>query len=57
MVGAAVGVTHDTIDRVRRLVEEEVDVIAIDTAHGHSKGVVEELKKVKAEPFRIFRSL
>lgn len=49
MVGAAVGVTADTINRVRRLVQEEVDVIAIDTAHGHSRGVVEELKKVKAE--------
>ncbi|MEY2923561.1 MAG: dehydrogenase [Bacteroidota bacterium] len=49
MVGAAVGVTADTLDRVTRLVEEEVDVIAIDTAHGHSKGVVLELKKVKAK--------
>ncbi|MBR9859901.1 IMP dehydrogenase [bacterium] len=47
MVGAAVGVTHDTMQRVHRLVEEEVDVIAIDTAHGHSRGVVQELKKVK----------
>ena len=49
MVGAAVGVTEDTLDRVRSLVAEEVDVIAIDTAHGHSRGVVDELKKVKAE--------
>ena len=49
MVGAAVGVTPDTINRVRSLVEEEVDVIAIDTAHGHSKFVVAELKKVKSE--------
>lgn len=49
MVGAAVGVTADTLDRVRRLAQEEVDVIAIDTAHGHSAGVVQELKKVKAE--------
>lgn len=49
MVGAAVGVTADTLERVTRLVEEEVDVIAIDTAHGHSKGVVTELKKVKAK--------
>jgi IMP dehydrogenase len=47
MVGAAVGVTSDTMKRIARLVEEEVDVIAIDTAHGHSRGVVEELKKVK----------
>ncbi len=49
MVGAAVGVTADTLERVTRLVEEDVDVIAIDTAHGHSKGVVDELKKVKAK--------
>lgn len=49
MVGAAVGVTADTLERVSRLVDEEVDVIAIDTAHGHSKGVVDELKKVKSK--------
>ena len=49
MVGAAVGVTADTMERVSALVEQDVDVIAIDTAHGHSKGVVDELKKVKAK--------
>lgn len=49
MVGAAVGVTSDTLERVTALVGEDVDVIAIDTAHGHSKGVVDELKKVKAK--------
>ena len=49
MVGAAVGVTADTMERVLALVEQDVDVIAIDTAHGHSKGVVDELKKVKAK--------
>jgi IMP dehydrogenase len=49
MVGAAVGVTSDTLERVTALVDEDVDVIAIDTAHGHSKGVVDELKKVKAK--------
>ena len=49
MVGAAVGVTTDTLERVTALVEQDVDVIAIDTAHGHSKGVVDELKKVKAK--------
>lgn len=49
MVGAAVGVTPDTLERVTQLVAEDVDVIAIDTAHGHSRGVVEELKKVKAK--------
>jgi len=49
MVGAAVGVTADTMERVLALVEQDVDVIAIDTAHGHSKGVVDELKKVKVK--------
>lgn len=46
-VGAAVGVTADTMDRVKALVNAGVDVIAIDTAHGHSKGVIDMLKKVK----------
>jgi IMP dehydrogenase len=48
LVGAAVGVTFDTIDRVQALVNAGVDVIAIDTAHGHSKGVIDKLKEVKA---------
>lgn len=47
-VAAGVGVTHDTMERVAALVEAEVDAIVIDTAHGHSKGVVEMLKKVKS---------
>lgn len=48
-VGAAVGVTPDTMDRVDALVKAGVDVIAIDTAHGHSKGVIDKLKEVKAK--------
>ncbi len=48
-VGAAVGVTFDTPDRVRALTQNGVDVVAIDTAHGHSKGVIEMLKKIKKE--------
>ena len=48
-VGAAVGVTADTLDRVRALEQNGVDVIVIDTAHGHSKGVIEMLKKIKKE--------
>ncbi len=48
LVGAAVGITSDTIDRVTALAEVEVDVITLDTAHGHSKGVAEELKKIKS---------
>lgn len=47
-IGAAVGVTHDTMERVAALVKAGVDVIAIDTAHGHSKGVINQLKAVKA---------
>ncbi len=46
-VAAAVGVTADIIDRVDALVKAGVDAIVIDTAHGHSKGVIETLKKVK----------
>ncbi|KKQ47088.1 MAG: Inosine-5'-monophosphate dehydrogenase, partial [Candidatus Yanofskybacteria bacterium GW2011_GWC2_37_9] len=48
-VGAAVGVTADTLDRVKALEQNGVDVIVIDTAHGHSKGVIEMLKKIKKE--------
>ncbi|MFM8595571.1 MAG: IMP dehydrogenase [Flavobacteriales bacterium] len=47
-VAAAVGVTYDTLDRVKALVEAGVDAIVIDTAHGHTKGVVDQLKAVKA---------
>ena len=46
-VAAGVGVTYDTLERVDALVKAGVDAIVIDTAHGHSKGVVEMLKKVK----------
>ncbi len=48
-VGAAVGVTPDTLERVEALVKAGVDVIAIDTAHGHSKGVIEMVKSVKSK--------
>ncbi|RAK66883.1 IMP dehydrogenase [Hymenobacter edaphi] len=48
-VGAAVGVTPDTLDRVKALVEAGVDVISIDTAHGHSKGVIDMVSRVKKE--------
>ncbi len=47
-VGAAVGVTPDLLDRVAALVKAGVDVISIDTAHGHSLGVINALKSVKA---------
>ncbi len=48
-VGAAVGVTPDITDRVASLLKAGVDVISIDTAHGHSKGVMDALKAVKAK--------
>ena len=47
-VAAGVGVTVDTMDRAKALVEAGADAIVIDTAHGHSKGVVEKLHQVKA---------
>lgn len=47
VVGAAVGVTPDTMDRVDALVKAGVDVVAIDTAHGHSQGVINQVREVK----------
>ena len=41
-------VTNDMMDRVDALVKAQVDVITLDTAHGHSKGVIEGVKKIKA---------
>ena len=49
MVAAAVGVTNDTLLRVEALVDAGVNAIIIDTAHGHSKGVIDTLKKVKSK--------
>lgn len=48
VVGAAVGVTHDMMDRIEALVKVNVDAITIDTAHGHSQGVLDAVKKAKA---------
>jgi IMP dehydrogenase len=48
-VGAAVGVTVDILDRIAALKKAGVDVVSIDTAHGHSKGVIDTLKAVKAK--------
>ncbi|MGW8122741.1 IMP dehydrogenase [Roseivirga echinicomitans] len=47
-VGAAVGVTPDILERIEALINAGVDVISIDTAHGHSKGVIDMAKRVKA---------
>ena len=46
-VGAAVGIAKDTLERVKMLSQNGVDAIVIDTAHGHSKGVIEMLSKIK----------
>ncbi len=47
LVGAAVGVARDTMRRVEALVKANVDVIVIDTAHGHSRGVINEVKAIR----------
>lgn len=49
LAGAAVGVTSDLEERVSALVKAGVDVVSIDTAHGHSKGVIDALKSIKAK--------
>ncbi|QOJ29210.1 MAG: IMP dehydrogenase [Ignavibacteriales bacterium] len=46
-VGAAVGITADTVDRVNALVEVGVDAIVVDTAHGHSEGVLKMVKHLR----------
>lgn len=53
LVGAAVGVTTDLLDRVAALQYVGVDIICLDSAHGHSKGIIESLKSVK----KSFKSL
>ncbi len=47
LVGAAVGVTSDTMKRVEHLVKAQVDVIVIDTAHGHSQGVIDTVSAIR----------
>ena len=49
LCGASVGITADMMDRVDALVKAQVDVITLDTAHGHSKGVIEGVKRIKAK--------
>ncbi|MCI2257187.1 IMP dehydrogenase [Domibacillus sp. DTU_2020_1001157_1_SI_ALB_TIR_016] len=48
LAGAAVGVTGDTMKRVEMLVKSQVDVIVVDTAHGHSAGVINTVKEIRA---------
>ena len=47
LVGAAVGVTGDTMLRVEKLVQKSVDAIVVDTAHGHSQGVLDTVRKIR----------
>jgi IMP dehydrogenase len=47
-VGAAVGTSPDTIDRVAALVEAGVDAVVVDTSHGHSRGVMQSVERIKA---------
>ncbi len=49
LVGAAVGVTKDTLVRIEKLVAAQVDIIVIDTAHGHSQGVLNTVKEIRAK--------
>lgn len=48
-VAAAVGIGYDTMDRVKALVDSGVDAIVVDTAHGHSQGVIDTAGKIKAK--------
>src|SRR5262249_40180122 len=48
-VGAAVGVGADALDRAAALIEAGVDVIVVDTAHGHSRGVVDVVRRIRSD--------
>jgi len=48
-VAAAVGVSGDTLERVKELINVDVDAIVVDTAHGHSKGVLDTISKLKSQ--------
>jgi len=48
VVGAAIGVTADVLERAKALIDAKVDVLVLDSAHGHSKNIIEAIKKVKA---------
>ncbi len=49
LVGAAVGLAPDTMERVDELIKAKVDILAVDTAHGHSKKVIDQVNKIKAK--------
>lgn len=46
-VGAGIGVGEDSLERIQALIEKGVDIIALDSAHGHSKGVIDKVKEVR----------
>ena len=48
-MGAGVGITKDMLDRVSALQQVGVDVICLDSAHGHTKGVIDALKNIKKD--------
>ena len=48
LVGAAIGITNDILDRVRALIDAKVDVLVLDSAHGHSQNIMNAIDKVKA---------
>ena len=48
LVAAAIGVSSDTMERAQALIDANVDALVVDTAHGHSKGVLETVKKLKS---------
>ncbi|GGF17252.1 inosine-5'-monophosphate dehydrogenase [Halobacillus andaensis] len=49
LVAAAVGVTADAMTRIDKLVEAQVDALVVDTAHGHSQGVIDQVKRIRAK--------
>lgn len=49
LVGAALGITADTLDRLAALVEANVDFVVVDTAHGHSEGVLNMITRIKSD--------
>lgn len=48
LVGAAIGVTNDALDRVKAVADAGVDIIALDSAHGHSRNIINKVKEIKA---------
>ena len=49
LVGAAVGVSKNTLERVDALVKAKVDIIVVDSAHGHSKNILDTIKQIKSQ--------